>query len=80
VVQPRLTHRGMLGVVSRLSLMGYLQDCDTGDRWEIDLTDDAWVGEAPRADEAVRKLQKLVDAATLRRHLVEALGDHLPLR
>lgn len=80
VVQPRLTHRGMLGVVTRLSLMGYLQDCGTGDRWEIDLADDAWVSEAPRAEEAVRKVQRRVDATALRRHLVEALGDHLPLR
>lgn len=80
VVQPRLTHQGMLGVVTRLNLMGYLQDCGTGDRWEIDLTDDAWTSEAPRADDAVRKVQKRVDARTLRRHLVEALSDHLPLR
>jgi len=80
VVQPRLVHQGMLGVVTRLSLLGYLQDCRTGDRWEIDLRDDAWVSEAPRADEAVRKVQKLVDAAALRRHLVVALGNHLPLR
>lgn len=80
VIQPRLWHQGMLGVVSRLSLAGHLQDCRSGDRWEIELMDEAWVSEAARADEAVRKVQKLVDAATLRRHLVEALADHLPLR
>ncbi|MEZ4386818.1 MAG: hypothetical protein R3D98_04450 [Candidatus Krumholzibacteriia bacterium] len=80
VVQPRLWHKGMLGVESRLTFTGHLRDCRAGHRWEINLADPAWVADGARAEEAVRKLQMLVDAASLRPHLVEALADLLPLR
>ena len=79
-IQPRFWHRGMAGVVTRLTFAGQLRDCLTGDRWEFNMDDYAWVAEGARAEDAVRKVQELVTAESLRPALAGALQGRLPLR